>query len=81
VLASLAVGHLERRLDDLVEGWARVGAGLMSVQRMQTLVKGYPERVQRRLADFARFAVEAGDRRWERIASAVPTSEPAAREK
>jgi hypothetical protein len=64
ILLSLAVRDRERRLDDLLAGWARIGASLVSIQRLKTLAKDYPAAVREQLSDFARYAAEAGDRRW-----------------
>lgn len=64
VLLSLAVRDRERRLNDLLAGWARVGAPLLSVQRLKTLAKEFPQTVQEQVSDFARYAADAGDRRW-----------------
>ena len=44
VLASLAVGHRERRLDDVVASWATHASHLMSLQRMRTLASRFPAR-------------------------------------
>ena len=75
VLASFAVGHLERRLEDMVASWAMGAAYLMSVQRMRTLASRSPEPVEERLGDFARAAVGGGDKRWRRLASTQTASE------
>jgi hypothetical protein len=64
VLLSLAVRDRERRLNDLLAAWARVGAPLLSVQRLKTLAKEFPRAVQEQVSDFARYATDAGDRRW-----------------
>jgi hypothetical protein len=64
VLLSLSVRDRERRLDDLLAGWARIGASLLSVQRLKTLARDYPDPVREQVPDFARYAAEAGDRRW-----------------
>jgi hypothetical protein len=64
ILLSLAVRDRERRLNDLLAGWARIGASLLSVQRLKTLARDYPEQVRAQVPDFARYAAEAGDRRW-----------------
>jgi hypothetical protein len=69
VLISLAVSDHERRLDDLLAGWARIGSWLLSIQRLKTLAREYPESVRARLPVFARYAADAGDRRWRPHAS------------
>jgi hypothetical protein len=69
VLLSLTVGKHERRLEDLVASWAREASFLMSLQRLRTLSATFPESVRSRVGDFARYAVEGGDRRWTRLAS------------
>jgi len=81
VLASFAVGHLERRLEDMVASWARGAAYLMSMQRMRTLASRFPEPVEGRLGDFARAAIAGGDKRWKRLASTQAASEYTARVK
>lgn len=75
VLASLALVPHEHRLADALLWWASVGAPLLSVQRMKSLSNGtLPQGILRRsseggtLAAFAASAVEAGDRRWRRLA-------------
>jgi hypothetical protein len=69
VLLSLAVREHEARLTDLLAGWARSGSVLLSVQRLKTLAREFPESVRRQVPDFARFAADAGDRRWQAHAS------------
>lgn len=64
ILLSLAVRDRERRLNDLLAGWAKAGSSLVSIQRLKTLAKAYPESVREQVPDFARFAADAGDRRW-----------------
>lgn len=82
VLASLAMAGAERRLEDVLEGWAHEGARLLSVQRLRSLADRFPPEVKGRIGDFARYAVAAGDRRWTRLArppssvSAGPRGKP-----
>jgi hypothetical protein len=64
VLLSLAVRGREPRLDGLLLGWTRAASGLLSVQRMHTLAEAFPPAVREALAEFAREAADAGDRRW-----------------
>jgi len=64
ILVSIAVRHRERRLDDLLAGWARTGSSLVSIQRLKALAKHFPTQVQEQVGYFARHAADAGDRRW-----------------
>jgi len=64
VLLSLAVRGRERRLDDLVLGWARGASTLLSAQRITTLAAAFPAGVNEGLEEFARAAATAGNRRW-----------------
>ncbi len=68
VLASLALTPHERRLADFLLWWARAGAPLLSVQRTRSLLPSMPEGTEQALAAFAASAVDAGDRRWKRLA-------------
>lgn len=76
ILASLGLSSVERRLEDFLADWAWRHAFLFSVQRMTTLAKAFPHAAQERLGDFARYAVEGGDARWQR--HAAPAAERAA---
>ena len=67
VLASLALAPRERRLGDVLLWWASVGSGLLSVQRIRSLADRFPQAGDA-LGAFAASAVEAGDRRWKRLA-------------
>jgi hypothetical protein len=69
LLLSLVVQDAERRLVDFSAWWAEVGSELLSVQRTKTMLKHFPEPAAAGLDEFARLAVEAGDRRWKRYAS------------
>ena len=65
LLTSLYLSGEERRLQDLVAWWAKVGVGLTSVQRFLALVDRFPEEAGKKgLGEFAHMAVAAGDRRW-----------------
>ncbi len=75
VLLSLYLEPAERRLRDFVYWWAHVGSELMSVQRTKTLLKRFPPKTETQLGAFARWAVEAGDRRWRRYASDEPEAD------
>jgi hypothetical protein len=67
VLASLAVGHRERRLDDMVASWAVDSAHLMSMHRMRALASAFPTAVHERLGIFTESATSGGDKRWKRL--------------
>lgn len=65
VLMSLSLTEEERRLWDLLYWWARVGATLLSVQRIKNLASMYPESTRARLGGFAYLASREGrDFRW-----------------
>lgn len=64
ILLSLAVRDHERRLTDLLAGFALRGSSLISIQRLKTLAKDHPEAVRERIPDFGRYGLDAGDRRW-----------------
>jgi hypothetical protein len=72
VLLSLALRGRERRLDDLVLGWARAASPLLSVQRMTSLAEAFPAAVREGIGGFARAAADAGDRRWRPHAAEAP---------
>lgn len=66
VLVSLCFHERERRLGDLVSWWAHVGANVTSVHRLRALSDRFPASSgENAFAQFARLAVDAGDRRWE----------------
>lgn len=67
ILVSLASADAERRLEDVLGAWAGEGASLLSVQRLESLAAAFPEGVRGRIGDWARYAREAGDRRWRRM--------------
>jgi hypothetical protein len=67
VLLSLALRRDERRLDDVLGWWAEFGASLLSVQRIATLARAFPDPVREDLKEFAWTAAAAGDRRWGRL--------------
>lgn len=75
ILASLAVGHRERRLDDMVASWASEAAHLMSMHRMRALAKGFPNAVTQRLTIFIAPATSGGDKRWKRLATGEYSAE------
>jgi len=67
ILFSLALRDDERRLWDVLTWWAGTGVGLLSVQRIKKLAREYPPAVQGRLAEFAWYAVQSGDKRWQSL--------------
>ncbi len=71
ILLSLYCQDEERRLADMVAWWAGVGSRLTSLQRLRRVAKRFPGRTGTEgLELFASLAVQAGDRRWRRQASA-----------
>lgn len=70
ILVSLGLRQFEWRLDDLLIGWAQVGASFTSIQRLNTLARSYPESVRNQIAGFAARATAAGHRQWSRLAGA-----------
>lgn len=64
VLASLTLWEEERRLADVLAWWARLGAPLMSVRRAGTLSRDFPTTVLAGLHEFAAWARQGGDTRW-----------------
>ena len=70
VLASLAMRAKERRLDDMLL-WMAEEARLLSVQRLKSLARSFPERIAPDIAWFASVAREAGDARWRSLESQV----------
>ena len=76
LVASLTVSHHERRLDDLVGWWARVGSQLTSVQRFRSLGRRFPKvAVRRSLESFSAVALASGDRRWRTHKGVAPEFE------
>jgi len=67
ILLSLAFRERERRLEDLLLGWAGTGSRLTSVQRMLSVMSDFPEDTQQRVGDWAFQSAEAGDRRWRKL--------------
>jgi hypothetical protein len=63
ILGSLAAGPHERRLTDLVAGWTTAAVSLLSMQRLRTLAKHFPERVQHELGRYAPAAKPGGPRK------------------
>lgn len=81
VFASLAVGHRERRLDDMVASWATGVAHLMSLHRMRSMATGFPQSVAERVSVFTTPATAAGDRRWKRLGTGQHSGEYTPRNK
>jgi hypothetical protein len=73
VLVSLALRERERRLDDLLFGWASSGSTLLSVQRLKTLAAHFPRVARAAIPEFAAWAADAGDRRWRSYATTGDT--------
>jgi hypothetical protein len=69
VLASLALRHKERRLQDALQWWIETGVRLNSVQRTRTVLRAFPERVSREFGWYSRLAAQAGDPRWAKWAT------------
>lgn len=75
VVLSLVVRERERRLLDMVRWWARVGSGLLSVQRFQAVAGRFPEAGgEEALRLFGSLAVAEGDRRWARHGGEEPAA-------
>lgn len=73
VLASLSLAEEERRLWDVLYWWVKVGAPLLSVQRIKNLAAGFPESTRARLGAFAHLAHREGrDFRWRSLEGASP---------
>ncbi|MGK7312316.1 MAG: hypothetical protein ACN0LA_08745 [Candidatus Longimicrobiales bacterium M2_2A_002] len=81
ILVSLAFGAREARLRDLVAAWAGAGSFLISKPRFKSIGALFPPDVEARVGDFARYAAEAGDTSWRRLATSAETGRSAPREK
>src|SRR5579859_663445 len=68
VLASLAFGDHERRLERVMLMWLGSGSHLLGVGRLTTMMDAYPVSMAHRVAEFAAEAAERGDARWKRLA-------------
>lgn len=76
VLATGAFLGEERRFADLLAWLATRASGLLSVQRMRTLMRAMPH-AEPGAATFAHWALErGGDRRWKTVARSPGTSTP-----
>lgn len=80
VLASLGLSPPERRLEDLVAAWAFAAGFLMSKPRLKSVASLFPDG-KTRLAEFARYAAEAGNGRWNNVASPPRLDGPTPRRK
>ncbi len=81
ILVSLAFGEGEARLIDLVAAWAGAGSFLVSKPRFKSIAALFPPDVEARVGDFARYAAEAGDASWKRLATPADPAGSAPREK
>lgn len=73
VLVSLSLAEEERRLWDVLYWWVKVGAPLLSVQRIKNLAVRFPESTRGRLGVFAHLAHREGrDFRWRSLESSSP---------
>lgn len=73
VLASLSLTEEERRLWDVLYWWVKVGAPLLSVQRIKNLAARFPESTRARLGAFAHLAHHEGrDFRWRSLEGSSP---------
>ncbi len=71
LLLSLDFRHQERRLEDVLEWWAKVASRLISIQRLRAMLRYFPKEMESEVARFAGDAYEAGDGRWRSLASVV----------
>jgi hypothetical protein len=79
VLASLVFQDKERRLSDALRWWAKTGAALLSITRIRSLAKQFPDTIGDRLGEFAALALREGrDFRWRPLAR--PSGRPAGRQ-
>lgn len=68
LLISLSLRHMEGRLWDVLDSWAKNGSGLFSIQRIKNLLEEFPLDTRTRLAEFAYRAVNEGkDHRWKTL--------------
>jgi hypothetical protein len=81
VLASLAFGEREKRLEDMVAAWARQGSFLLSKPRLKSLASGFPTAARDRIPAFARYAAEAGNTSWKRLAAPATAADYEPRDK
>jgi hypothetical protein len=81
LLLSLSLMQTEGRLSDLLISFARAHASLISVQRITSLVKDFPERTEGLLSQFAVQLVSLGDKRWVKHIKSETVSWPSTRPK
>lgn len=80
VLVSLGLSRVERRLEDLVASWASAAGFLMSKSRLKRVGSLFPDG-ESLIAEFARYAAQEGNGRWNELASSVGEHGPTPREK
>jgi hypothetical protein len=81
LLLSLGAAEWEARIGRLIPWWAKVGAGVLSVQRVKNLVSEYPPGLGAGLGRFARSAMtEGGDHRWRVLAGRTAAGAPRAKD-
>lgn len=68
---ALTVYVVEPRAWNVLHGWVDLNSRMLSVQRLRTLIKDYPDAVQQRLGILAQ-SIEAKDPRWRTLAAKTP---------
>lgn len=68
---ALAVYTVEPRAWNVLQGWVDLNSRMLSVQRLRTLIKDYPDAVQQRLGILAQ-SIGAKDARWRTLAAKTP---------
>lgn len=69
VLLSLSLRGSEKRLWDLMAGWAVDCSRLLSVRRTKNLLGAFPDSSSHQIRQFARLAIDEGkDWRWQNLA-------------
>ncbi len=82
VIVSIGLRTREPRLWRACSVWARVGARLLSVQRIKNLASGFAGDIDSGLAEFAWIAkAEGNDGRWKALAAMVEPSRPKRKER
>jgi hypothetical protein len=71
VLLSASLMKEERRLADILGWWASVGSPLMSVQRLRSLTRQFPDQVKTCIGLVAVLSYRAGDHRWKQEAKGL----------
>ncbi len=82
LLLSLYLSDTERRLERLAGWWAKVGARLLSAQRVKNLLREYVhDGLRERVGGFAQLALEqASDVRWRTLAKGRAHPAPRAKD-